>query len=229
MLSIKEALDEIDTSTTEDEQAPVDEVETDSAEPTTAPESQTDAAARMLELAAGTADQLVTDAQSEAESLVTTAQAKADAILEASRTKAEQVAAELARDKSEQAAELDRERASALSGLADEKAALEASIASLRQAKRQLALMRSQGLADAPIQIVVNRVEKKLFRTISLADVERALGHDVGFSIANDFNLVSTALDQGILVSDVKAGSKVSKDIKDIVEGCEMLLARGDT
>ena len=106
---------------------------------------------------------------------------------------------------------------------------VEASIASLRQAKRQLALMRSQGLADAPIQIVVNRVEKKLFRTISLADVERALGHDVGFSIANDFNLVSTALDQGILVSDVKAGSKVSKDIKDIVEGCEMLLARGDT
>ncbi|MGE0775446.1 MAG: CpaE family protein, partial [Sphingomonadaceae bacterium] len=51
---------------------------------------------------------------------------------------------------------------------------VETTIASLRQAKRQLALMRSQGLSDAPIQIVVNRVEKKLFRPISLTDVERA-------------------------------------------------------
>ncbi|MGE3746163.1 MAG: CpaE family protein [Sphingomonadaceae bacterium] len=105
---------------------------------------------------------------------------------------------------------------------------VETTIASLRQAKRQLALMRSQGLSDAPIQIVVNRVEKKLFRPISLTDVERALGNDVSYSIANDFNLVSTALDQGVLVSDLKAGSKVAKDIGAIVEGCEMLFERSD-
>ena len=103
---------------------------------------------------------------------------------------------------------------------------VEETIASLRQAKRQLQLMRSQGLSDAPIHIVVNRVEKKLFKAISLADVERALGHDVSYSIANDFNLVSTALDQGVLVSDLKAGGKVAKDIGEIVNGCEMLFER---
>ena len=71
----------------------------------------------MLELAAVTADRLVTDAETEAESLVAAAQASADAILEASRNEANQVAAELARTKEEQAAELDRERATALAEL----------------------------------------------------------------------------------------------------------------
>lgn len=103
---------------------------------------------------------------------------------------------------------------------------VEATIASLRQAKRQLALMRSQGLSDAPIHVIVNRVEKKLFRAISLADVERALGHEVSYSIANDFNLVSTALDQGVLVNDIKPGSKVAKDLAEIVNGCEILFER---
>jgi cell division septum initiation protein DivIVA len=45
-------------------------------------ESPSTAAARMLEVAAGTADQLVADAQTEAESLVATARATADEILE---------------------------------------------------------------------------------------------------------------------------------------------------
>lgn len=105
---------------------------------------------------------------------------------------------------------------------------VEATIASLRQAKRQLALMRSQGLSDAPIHVVVNRVEKRLFRAISLTDVERALGHSVSYSIANDFNLVSTALDQGVLISEIKAASKVAKDIGEIVNGCEMVFERSN-
>jgi len=103
---------------------------------------------------------------------------------------------------------------------------VETTIASLRQAKRQLALMHNQGIKDAPIQVVVNRVEKKLFRPISLADVERTLGHAVSHSIANDFNLVSTALDQGVLVSDLKPGGKVARDIGAIVDGCELLFER---
>lgn len=103
---------------------------------------------------------------------------------------------------------------------------VETTIASLRQARRQLALLESQGLGNAPVHVVVNRVEKRLFKTISLADAERALGHAVSFSIANDFNLVSTALDQGVLISEIKSGSKVAKDIGEIVSGCEMLFGR---
>jgi cell division septum initiation protein DivIVA len=92
-----------------------------------------DAAARVLELAANTADQLVVNAQTEAAGLVTTAQAQAEAILQASRNQAQHVAAELSRTKDEQTAELDRERATALAGLAEERAALQAQIDQLHQ------------------------------------------------------------------------------------------------
>jgi len=133
MLDIEETSSETDASTLEDERTQVPDVDPDPTGAVAVGESPTAAAARMLELAAGTADQLVADAEQEAESLVTTAQATADALLEASRREARQVAAELALSKAEQATALDRERATALAGLADEKAALEAQIAALRQ------------------------------------------------------------------------------------------------
>jgi cell division septum initiation protein DivIVA len=134
MLRFAQRLRETATPTpVEDGNALGVDLDTEPTEPITVQETLTSAAARMLELAAVTADRLVTDAETEAESLVTLAQARADAILEASRNEADQVAAELARTKEEQAAELDRDRAAALAGLSDEKAALEAQIATLRQ------------------------------------------------------------------------------------------------
>jgi cell division septum initiation protein DivIVA len=54
----------------------------ESTEPTAVEESAASPAARMLELAAGTADQLIADAQTEAESLVAAARATADEVLE---------------------------------------------------------------------------------------------------------------------------------------------------
>jgi cell division septum initiation protein DivIVA len=135
MMNFEDAPDESVTPTLVG-QAPVDDVDSQATEPITAQESPMIAAARVLELAAVTADGLVADARAEAESLVTTARARADALGEASRTEAQEVAAELARNKQEQTAELERERAGAMAGLADEKAALEAQIATLRQLQR---------------------------------------------------------------------------------------------
>lgn len=111
----------------------VTHADTEPTEPVTNNDGSAGPSARMLELAAITADQLVSEAQTEAESLVTTAQAEADAILEASRNQAQQIAAELSRIRHEQTGELDRERATALTGLAQERAAIERQIAHLRQ------------------------------------------------------------------------------------------------
>ncbi|MCJ8158062.1 pilus assembly protein CpaE [Sphingomonas sp. LaA6.9] len=104
---------------------------------------------------------------------------------------------------------------------------VELTIASLRQAQRQLALLKKQGLGELPIQVIANRVQKKLFRSIDLADASRAIGHPVAFSVANDFPLVGTALDQGVHIDEVKAKSKVAKDIEAILDGCNELLDRG--
>lgn len=95
---------------------------------------------------------------------------------------------------------------------------VELTIASLRQAQRRLELFRSVGIESAAIQIVVNRVEKRLFRTIDLDDVARTLNHPVLGSIALEAPLVNAAQDQGHLVGDVQRKSRFTSDIATIGE-----------
>jgi cell division septum initiation protein DivIVA len=102
-----------ESATVERDDARLDEVNTDSTDvpgPAAVVESPTGAAARMLEVAAVTAEEIVSIAQ-----------AHAEAILEASRQEA-----------NEAEAELDRKRTTTLAGLADEKAELESQITTLR-------------------------------------------------------------------------------------------------
>ncbi len=103
---------------------------------------------------------------------------------------------------------------------------IELTVASLRQARRQLALLANQGLGDVPILVVANRVQKRLFRSINLGDAENALNHPVAFGIANDFPLISTALDQGVVIGEIKPKSKVSRDILALLDGCDEMMGR---
>jgi pilus assembly protein CpaE len=89
---------------------------------------------------------------------------------------------------------------------------VELSVASLRQAKRRLELFRSVGIDEKAVQIVVNRVEKRLFRTIALDDVSETLGHPVLGSIALEAPAVSVAQNQGMLTSEVHRKSKFASD-----------------
>jgi pilus assembly protein CpaE len=93
---------------------------------------------------------------------------------------------------------------------------VELSVGSLRQAKRRLELFRSVGIADDAIKIVVNRVEKRLFRTIDLADVSETLRHPVLGSVALDAPLVNTAQNQGQLVGAIQRKSRFAADIAKI-------------
>jgi pilus assembly protein CpaE len=90
---------------------------------------------------------------------------------------------------------------------------VELSVASLRQAKRQLQLLNNQGIRGDHINIVANRVEKRMFRTIDLNSAAQALGHEVELSIHNDHPLVRAAHDQGVLIQEIRAKSKVVGDI----------------
>jgi len=90
---------------------------------------------------------------------------------------------------------------------------VELSVTSLRQAKRRLDLLQSIGIPKDHIAIVVNRFEKRLFRTISLGDVEETLHHSVLASIALDDPAVNSAQNQGRLVSSVHRKSRFGQDI----------------
>jgi pilus assembly protein CpaE len=90
---------------------------------------------------------------------------------------------------------------------------VELSVASLRQSKRQLRLLDNQGIKGDHIHIVANRVEKRLFRTIDLDSAAQALGYPVELSIHNDYPLVRAAHDQGVLIQQIRAKSKIVGDI----------------
>jgi pilus assembly protein CpaE len=93
----------------------------------------------------------------------------------------------------------------------------ELSVASLRQAKRQLQLLDSQNIAGQHINVVANRVEKRLFRTIDLDSAAQALGHPIELSIHNDYPLVRAAHDQGVLIRAIRAKSKIAGDIENLL------------
>lgn len=95
---------------------------------------------------------------------------------------------------------------------------VEQSLASLRQARRRLDLFESVGIKrDAPA-IVVNRMEKRLFGTISLSDVADTLRHEVLCGLRADPQNLSTAQDQGLFVGQVRPKSPYAADIATLSE-----------
>ena len=90
---------------------------------------------------------------------------------------------------------------------------VELSIASLRQAQRRLELFRSVGIDERAIEIVVNRVENRLFRTIGVDDVEKTLGYRVTGTVALETPTLSTAQNQGALLGKIARKSKFAQDM----------------
>lgn len=95
---------------------------------------------------------------------------------------------------------------------------VELTVQSLRQAKRRLDLFQSVGIPKENIAVVVNRFEKRLFRTIGLDDVAETLRHPVAASIPLDEPLVNSAQDQGRLVTGLHRKSRFGKGITELAE-----------
>jgi pilus assembly protein CpaE len=89
----------------------------------------------------------------------------------------------------------------------------ELTVAGLNRARRQLKLLESQDLGDVEVRVVVNRYDKSLARTISLADAKKALGRDVNYTVANDFALMRSAIDRGIPINEIKRKTALGKDL----------------
>ena len=90
------------------------------------------------------------------------------------------------------------------------------SIASLRQAKRRLQLLDSIGVERSHVQVVVNRVERRLFKTIGVDEVKEALNCEVIASLATEGPALRSAQDQGLLITEVAGRSKFFNDIREL-------------
>jgi len=92
-------------------------------------------------------------------------------------------------------------------------------VPSLHRARRQLNLLTAQDMGNLDVRIVINRAEKGLFRTLGPADAERVLNRPVAFSIANDHDTMSQAIDRGIPITEVKRKSALGKDLDTMERG----------
>ncbi len=92
------------------------------------------------------------------------------------------------------------------------------SIAGLNRARRQIDLLTTQGLGDIDLRVVANRFRKSLFKTVSIADAEQALGRKIAFTITDEPDVMDAAIDQGILVGEVRRKSSLVRDF-DTLDG----------
>jgi len=102
----------------------------------------------------------------------------------------------------------------------------ELSVSGLHRARRQLDLLREQDLASVDLRIVVNRFEKGLLRTVKQGDVQKALGRDVSYTIANEPGVMQPAIERGVPISDIKRKSAVGRDIDVLDAGIAVALGR---
>lgn len=89
----------------------------------------------------------------------------------------------------------------------------ELSVTGLHRARRQLELIREQELNSLDLRIVVNRFEKSILKVVRPADVQKTLGRDVAYTIANDPAVMRVATERGVPIAEIKRKSAVGKDI----------------
>ena len=87
------------------------------------------------------------------------------------------------------------------------------SIGSLRQARRRIELLTSVDFAKRRIRVAVNRVERKLFKTIGVEEAHQALGCEVVASLSDEGPALGSAQDEGLLITDVNRRSRFGADI----------------
>jgi len=90
---------------------------------------------------------------------------------------------------------------------------VETSVASMRQAKRRLELFDSVGIAPGKVELLVNRVEHKLFRSIGIAEVREVLGKEIRAELSDEEDAMKSAQDEGLLIGDLRSHARFVNEI----------------
>ena len=93
---------------------------------------------------------------------------------------------------------------------------VELSVNSLRQAKRRLQLFDSVGIDPAKVVLLVNRVERRMFKSVDLTDVEATLAREVLGSLALEDPQIGSSQAQGLLIGEVNRKSKFHADLNNV-------------
>jgi hypothetical protein len=100
-------------------------------------------------------------------------------------------------------------------------------VPALRQARRLIDLLQEEGHYALPLAVVLNRYARKWNDFLGTKEAEKALGRKVDHVIANDFELVSSALNEGLPAAAINRRGKFCRNIEEMVEATLARWARG--
>lgn len=107
---------------------------------------------------------------------------------------------------------------SAVNAASDLVLVTELSLACLRQARRRLDLFASVGVPAERVKLLANRVERGLFKSVDLADAEKALGSPFVGSIVDVGHEMVEAQDEGALLTDVQRRTKFEAQVSKLAD-----------
>jgi|SRR5690348_1174297 len=94
----------------------------------------------------------------------------------------------------------------------------EMTVPGVKHAKQLVGAIRERLDEGPQPKVIVNRFEQRLFGAgLRRGDVEQALGEDFAAAIPNDYGLVREAIDRGVPLEEVKAGNKISLQLKKLI------------
>jgi pilus assembly protein CpaE len=73
---------------------------------------------------------------------------------------------------------------------------------------------------------VLNRFEKKMFDRLSARDVERVLGRPADFTVANDYQTITEAIERGVPLAEVRRKGALARDLALLETGVAQILKR---
>jgi pilus assembly protein CpaE len=90
------------------------------------------------------------------------------------------------------------------------------SVPHVQAVKRQLRALAAQGLDGRPLTLVCNSLSPDQTQSVSVKAAERALGRDFDVVVPEDRRTMTAAINQGVELSAIRAGTKAEKAIADL-------------
>jgi pilus assembly protein CpaE len=87
------------------------------------------------------------------------------------------------------------------------------SVAGVQRCQRQFNLLGEQQLDDVPLAIIANKFKGGFGSGNIAKQAESALGRKINCLVRTDDDTACAARDQGVLLQDIKAGSRIVKDL----------------
>ena len=92
-------------------------------------------------------------------------------------------------------------------------------VVAVKQAHLFLEQIKETTAARTPISVILNCYRKSWWRPgLKVREVERALGHKIGYLVPSDYRLFSEAANHGLPIGKFDAGSRAQRQIAKIAQ-----------